>query len=90
MYVYVCVCVCVGSGDKASIPPMLVIHGSADDEVPHDSSARFVQLLEKVSGNQVKFVSIPGGTHCRFGLRNWAPEEVCVCVCVCVFVCVCV
>ncbi len=55
---------------SAAYPPTLLIHGTADTDVPYEES---VKMNEKLSEFKVRheFVRVPGGSHC---LENDAPE----------------
>lgn len=47
---------------NADCPKFLVIHGDADDVVPHCQSVYFSELLDK-NGILEEFVTVPGGGH---------------------------
>jgi acetyl esterase/lipase len=54
-----------------SYPPTLLIHGTADTDVPHQQSVLMVEQLQN-SGVPHEFVSVPEGGH---GLGNIPAEE---------------
>ena len=54
---------------RAGVPPVLSIHGDADDVVPYAHSTRLHAELEKV-GVPNKLVTIRGGKHGGFGRRD--------------------
>ena len=43
-------------------PPTLLIHGDADDLIPHSQSVAFEQAL-KPKGVPVELITVPGGRH---------------------------
>jgi acetyl esterase/lipase len=45
-----------------SSPPVLLLHGDADDQVPIDQAVQMNQALQN-AGATVSFVRVPGGTH---------------------------
>jgi acetyl esterase/lipase len=47
---------------SASTPPTLLIHGDADDLIPHDQSTGFQAAL-KAAGVPVELITVPGGKH---------------------------
>lgn len=50
---------------RAFIPPIISIHGDADEEVPYAHSVRLHQALEQ-AGIRNRLVTIPGGNHGAF------------------------
>jgi acetyl esterase/lipase len=48
----------VGAGD----PPLLIIHGDADPQMPYEQAQELQRAYEK-AGLSVQFVTIPGGKH---------------------------
>jgi acetyl esterase/lipase len=58
---------------SASTPPTLLIHGDADDLIPHAQSVGFAQAL-KAKGVPVELVTVPGGRHAAdFGYAQPRP-----------------
>ena len=49
------------------LPPFLLLHGTADEQVPYQQSPRFCEAL-KAKGNQCELYSIPGARH---GMGQW-------------------
>ena len=49
-------------------PPMLILHGDADDIIPVDQGRRLAQIAQKLGGN-AELVIYPDGKH-GFGLRD--------------------
>ena len=97
VHVFVCVCACgvvVGGWMCMHLCVCACMHACMLMCVCVCARAR-LQL-----GGKVEMVTIEDGSHCRFGLRNWAPEVYAVwwwvvgwvgvsqhvCVCFCVFV----
>jgi acetyl esterase/lipase len=60
---------------RASIPPVITIHGDADPTVPYEHATRLREALSK-SGVANELVTIPGGKHGGFPVpemqRAWA------------------
>ncbi len=46
----------------AGAPPVLIVHGDADDVVPYAHSERLAEAL-RAAGVQVELVTLPGGRH---------------------------
>lgn len=55
-----------------AFPPTILVHGTRDDDVPHDESARFAARLADC-GVEHRFISLPGVGH---GFAGALPEEV--------------
>lgn len=51
----------------AGLPPFLLLHGSADEQVPYQQSPRFCDAL-KAKGNQCELYTIPDARH---GMGQW-------------------
>jgi acetyl esterase len=49
------------------LPPFLLLHGTADEQVPYDQSPRFCAAL-KSKGNQCELYSVAGARH---GIGQW-------------------
>lgn len=47
---------------RKDVPPVLVIHGDADDVVPYEQSVRLVNAL-KQAGARAELLTVPGGKH---------------------------
>jgi acetyl esterase/lipase len=56
----------------AHYPPMLLIHGTKDTDVPYDESRGMAEELAK-AGVEHQFITVPGAGH---GLSGAKPEEV--------------
>ena len=56
----------------AEWPPTLMIHGSADTDVPHEQSAMMAEQFSS-QGVDHKLITIEGGEH---GLGGGPPEEI--------------
>jgi dipeptidyl aminopeptidase/acylaminoacyl peptidase len=54
----------------ATMPPAIIFHGDADPTVPYSVATALDKALRD-SGNDVTFVTIPGGNH---GWRSQFPE----------------
>jgi acetyl esterase len=52
------------------VPPMLLIHGTADEQVFYDQSPRFCQEL-KQAGNECELFTVPDGPH---GMSVWKKD----------------
>lgn len=52
------------------MPPILAFHGDADQTVPHTDAEKLRDALA-ANGNEINFVSVPGGDH---GFRTQLPE----------------
>jgi acetyl esterase/lipase len=56
---------------RRGLPPILTIHGDADEAVPYEDAVRLHQALDAARvPNQL--LTIPGGTHGRF---NWSDAD---------------
>jgi len=56
---------------RAGLPPILTIHGDADESVPYSDAVRLHQALDKAQApNQL--LTIPGGRHGRF---RWSDPD---------------
>ena len=53
---------------RKGLPPMLSIHGDADEVVPYEQSVRLTKEL-KTAGDQAELITVPGGQH------GFPPEE---------------
>ena len=53
------------------VPPVLLIHGTADEQVFYDQSPRFCEELKK-AGNRCELFTIPDARH---GMTVWEKEE---------------
>jgi alpha-L-fucosidase 2 len=49
------------------LPPFLLLHGTADEQVPYEQSPRFCEAL-KQQGNQCELYTVPGARH---GMGAW-------------------
>jgi acetyl esterase/lipase len=47
---------------KAGLPPMLIFHGTADNNVPFPTAKAFTEKMQQ-AGNQVFFHPVPGAPH---------------------------
>lgn len=47
---------------RPGLPPTLVVHGDADETVPHENSVRFNRLMRE-AGNDCTLVTVPGAGH---------------------------
>lgn len=56
---------------RPGLPPILSIHGDADDVVPHAPTIRFHQALDRLKVPN-RLVIIPGGAH---GRHTWPERE---------------
>lgn len=56
---------------RPGLPPVLTIHGDADEAVPHEDAVRLHGALAE-SGVPNRLVTITGGRHGRF---NWSDED---------------
>ena len=52
---------------RKGLPPFLLLHGTADEQVPYEQSPRFCEVL-KAEGNQCELFTVPGGRH---GMGAW-------------------
>lgn len=63
---------------RAGVPPLLRIHGDADQTVPYDQAVREIEALKK-AGVPAELVTVPGGGHGNFPreqvLRAWTAIE---------------
>jgi dipeptidyl aminopeptidase/acylaminoacyl peptidase len=51
-------------------PPFLILHGTADDNVPYAQATHMVQAL-KAAGNQVELFTAEGGGHTFWATEKW-------------------
>lgn len=47
---------------RKGLPPILVLHGDADDTVPYGQSVTLVKAL-KTAGDDAELITVPGGRH---------------------------
>jgi acetyl esterase/lipase len=63
---------------RPGVPPVIAIHGDADQTVPYEQEVRAVDMLKKV-GVTAELVTIAGGTHGTFEreqvIRAWTAVE---------------
>lgn len=63
---------------RAGVPPLLRVHGDADQTVPYDQAVREIESLRK-AGVPAELVTVPGGGHGNFPrehvLRAWTAIE---------------
>jgi acetyl esterase len=52
---------------KPNLPPFLLLHGAADEQVPYAQSPRFCEAL-KAKGNTCELFTVPNGRH---GMGQW-------------------
>jgi enterochelin esterase family protein len=52
---------------RQDLPPFLLLHGTADEQVPYEQSPRFCEAL-KAAGNQCELYTVPGARH---GMEQW-------------------
>jgi acetyl esterase len=52
---------------KPGLPPFLLLHGTADEQVPYEQSPRFQKALRD-AGDTCDLITIPGGRH---GMGSW-------------------
>jgi dipeptidyl aminopeptidase/acylaminoacyl peptidase len=50
---------------RTGVPPVLIVHSSADDVVPYEHATRLHAALREV-GARAKLVTIPGAGHSFF------------------------
>ena len=50
-----------------NLPPFLLLHGTADEQVPYEQSPRFCEALT-AQGNRCELYTVPGGRH---GMGQW-------------------
>jgi acetyl esterase/lipase len=50
---------------RSDAPPMLLIHGDADQMVPVSQSQQLARALEEVNGD-VRLITVPGAHHCFY------------------------
>jgi dipeptidyl aminopeptidase/acylaminoacyl peptidase len=53
-------------------PPILMIHGTRDTDVPHEQSAILARECAR-NGVEHQLISIPNGEH---GLRDASPDDI--------------
>jgi alpha-L-fucosidase 2 len=56
---------------SAKLPPFLVVHGGADNEVPIDEARSYCDAVKKVKG-RCQLVEVPGASHRS---ENWWPNQ---------------
>ena len=56
---------------SSKYPPTVLIHGTADTDVPYEESANMDKVLSRFKVEH-KFITVPGGDH---GIKNQAPAE---------------
>jgi alpha-L-fucosidase 2 len=57
------------------MPPFLILHGTADENVPYQQAVHMVEAL-KAAGDPVEFFSADGGKHTFWSTEKWyAPTE---------------
>jgi acetyl esterase len=54
-----------------NLPPFLLLHGTADEQVPYEQSPRFCEAL-KAQGNTCELYTVPGARH---GMGQWEEHE---------------
>lgn len=54
---------------RKDLPPVLTIHGDADEVVPYDHSVRLTQALKKAKAT-AELITVKGGKHGRFGEKK--------------------
>ena len=54
---------------RKGLPPVLIIHGDADDAVPYDHSVRLAKALRE-AGVDVEMITVPAGKH-GFTIPEW-------------------
>lgn len=52
---------------REGLPPFLLLHGTADEQVPYEQSPRFCEAL-KAKGNRCELYTVPGARH---GMGSW-------------------
>lgn len=52
---------------RKDLPPFLLLHGTADEQVPYEQSPRFCEAL-KAHGNRCELYTVPGARH---GMGQW-------------------
>ena len=52
---------------RPGLPPYLLLHGTADEQVPYEQSPRFQKQMRD-AGNTCDLITIPGGRH---GMGSW-------------------
>jgi acetyl esterase len=52
---------------RPGMPPYLLVHGTADEQVPYEQSLRFQERMRN-AGNTCDLFTIPGGRH---GMGSW-------------------
>jgi acetyl esterase/lipase len=57
---------------RKHLPPMLLIHSAADQNVPYASAQKFVSLM-RAAGNKVEFKSLQDGGHFIFDHPKYTP-----------------
>lgn len=56
--------------------PLMIVHGTYDDDVPIDDSYKLVSQLEKLNYNNYEFVVYDGADHIVMRDRNWLPQMI--------------
>jgi len=52
---------------RNGLPPFLLLHGTADEQVPYEQSPRFCEALQ-AKGNRCELYTVPGARH---GMGQW-------------------
>ena len=52
---------------RKGLPPFLLLHGTADEQVPYEQSPRFCEALQ-AKGNRCELYTVPGARH---GMGQW-------------------
>jgi acetyl esterase/lipase len=59
---------------RKGLPPVLALHGDADETVPYDQSVRLIKAL-KAAGDDAELITVPGGKH-GFGNQHESMDKV--------------
>jgi len=60
---------------RLKLPPFLIVHGTADENVPYGQAVHMVALL-KTAADRVESFTADGGTHTFWSADTWyAPTE---------------
>jgi acetyl esterase/lipase len=57
---------------RSGLPPVMIIHGDADSQVPYQQSVRLKAALDKADV-PAEFVTVPGGNHGFFSAEQYVP-----------------